>query len=266
MNYVVFDTETTSLNKPFTYNIGYVILDEDGAFLLEKDFVVEQVWHNLPLFSTAYYAEKRPIYVASMRARKTTMKKFGYICQEMARDFAKYDVVCAYAYNSNFDEKVFDFNCDWFKCINPFDNIPIYDIRGNVHNFLIDEDFFQFCEKNGELTDSGNYSTTAETLYRYLINDTEWTEDHTALSDSLIEAEILLATIGLGAHFNKSYPTKRSIERKTEKTLHIQTAEQTDYYFNYERIRINKDKTEITLKQRVHLPFIFFKSSQTFNV
>lgn len=257
MNYVVFDTETTSLNKPFAYNIGYVILDEDGAFLLEKDFVVEQVWHNLPLFSTAYYAEKRPIYVASMRARKTTMKKFGYICQEMARDFAKYDVVCAYAYNSNFDEKVFDFNCDWFKCINPFDNIPIYDIRGNVHNFLIDEDFFQFCEENGEFTDSGNYSTTAETLYRYLISDTEWAEDHTALSDSLIEAEILLATISLGAHFNKSYPTKRSIERKAEKTLHIQTAEQTDYYFNYEKIRVNKDKTEIILKQRAHLPFIF---------
>lgn len=257
MNYVVFDTETTSLNKPFAYNIGYVILDEDGALLLEKDFVVEQIWHNLPLFSTAYYAEKRPTYVASMKARKTTMKKFGYICQEMARDFKKYEIVCAYAYNSSFDEKVFDFNCDWFKCINPFDNIPIYDIRGNVHNFLIDEDFFQFCEENEEFTDSGNYSTTAETLYRYLISDTEWVEDHTALSDSLIEAEILLATIGLGAHFNKSYPTKRSIERKTEKTLHIQTAEQTDYYFNYAKIRVNKDKTEIILKQRVHLPFIF---------
>lgn len=257
MNFVVFDTETTSLNKPFTYNIGYVILNEDGTLLLEKDFVVEQVWHNLPLFSTAYYAEKRPIYVASMRARKTTMKKFGYICQEMVRDFAKYDVVCAYAYNSNFDEKVFDFNCDWFKCINPFDNIPIYDIRGNVHNFLISKDFFQFCERNGEFTDSGNYSTTAETLYRYLTNNTEWNEDHTALSDSLIEAEILLTTFGLGAHFNKSYPTKRSIERKTEKTLHIQTAEQTDYYFNYEKIRVNKDKTEIILKQRAHLPFIF---------
>jgi len=248
MNFVVFDTETTSLNKPFCYNIGYTIINENGENLLSKDFVVEQTWHNLPLFSTAYYAEKRPLYVASMKARKTIMKKFGYICQEMVRDFKKYEIVCAYAYNSSFDEKVFDFNCDWFKCINPFDNIPVYDIRGNVHNFLLDENFFQFCEDCEEFTDSGNYSTTAETLYRYLTDDMEWTEDHTALSDSLIEAEILFATICAGAHFNTSYPTKRSIERKIEKILHIQTAEQIDYYFNYEKIRINKDKTEIKLK------------------
>ena len=248
MNFVVFDTETTSLNKPFTYNIGYTILNDKGEHLLAKDFVVEQVWHNLPLFSTAYYATKRPLYIASMKARKTIMKKFGYICQEMIRDFKTFDVICAYAYNSSFDEKVFDFNCDWFKCINPFDDIPIYDIRGNVHNFLIDKNFFNFCDLYEEYTDSGNYSTTAETVYRYLIDNTDWDEDHTALSDSLIEAEILLATIHAGAHFNKSYPTKRSIERAMEKTLHIQTAEQIDYYFIYEKIRINKDKTEIKLK------------------
>ena len=149
MNIVVFDTETTSLNKPFCYNIGYVIIDTKTLHnLVEKDFVVEQIWHNMPLFSTAYYAEKRPLYVAAMRARATRMDKFGYICQEMVRDFKRFDVQCAYAYNSPFDEKVFDFNCDWFKCQNPFDNIPIIDIRGNVQNFLIDEGFKKFCEAN----------------------------------------------------------------------------------------------------------------------
>lgn len=248
MNIVIFDTETTSLNKPFCYNVGYVIKNEQNEILVAKDFVVEQIWHNLPLFSTAYYSEKRPLYVASMKARKTIMKKFGYICQEMIRDFKNFEVACAYAYNSTFDEKVFDFNCDWFKVNNPFDNIPIYDIRGNVHNFLIDRNFFNFCEKYEQFTDSGNYSTTAETLYRYLINDAEWSEDHTALSDSLIESAILEETFLNGAKINTNYPTKRSIERITTKTLHIQTAEQIDYYFDYEKIRINKDKTEIKLK------------------
>ena len=91
MNFVVFDTETTSLDKPFCYNIGYVIMNDSGMKLVKKDFVVEQIWHNLPLFSTAYYAEKRPIYVKAMKARKTVMDKFGYICREMIRDFEKYD-------------------------------------------------------------------------------------------------------------------------------------------------------------------------------
>lgn len=249
MNICVFDTETTSLNKPFTYNIGYTILNEDGEILLEKDFVVEQIWHNLALFSTAYYSEKRPLYISSMRSRKTIMKKFGYICQEMIRDFNKYEIICAYAYNSSFDEKVFDFNCDWFKCNNPFDTIPIYDIRGNVHNFLIDHNYYKFCIDNEFYTDSGCYSSTAETVYRYIINDTEWNEEHTALADSVIEAEILFHTLSKGAELNKSYPTKKSLGTPIEeKTLHIQTAEQTDYYFNYSKIRINKEKTEIKLK------------------
>lgn len=249
MNIVIFDTETTSLNKPFCYNVGYLIVNENGDFLLKKDFVVEQVWHNLPLFSTAYYCDKRPTYIKSMRARKTTMKKFGYICQEMIRDFEKYDVKCAYAYNSPFDEKVFEFNCDWFKCINPFDSLPIYDIRGNVHNFIVDENYFQFCIDNEYFTESGCYSSTAETVYRFLINDTEWNEEHTALADSEIEGAILFETFYRGAKIDTAYPTKRSLGTPTPiKTLHIKTAEQTDYYFDYEKIRINKEKTEINLK------------------
>lgn len=248
MNYVVFDTETTSLDKPFCYNIGYSIRNENNQILAEKEFIVEQIWHNLPLFSTAHYAEKRPIYVKRMKARKIEMEKFGYICQEMVRDFRKYDVKLAFAYNSQFDEKVFNFNCDWFKCINPFDNIEIKDIRGFVHNFLINENFKAFCDKFGYFTETGNYSTTAETIYRYLTNNTDFMEEHTALSDSRIEADILHNCINLGADFWENYPTKISIKREITKTLHIKDTNNNHHYFQYKSIRINKGKTEITLK------------------
>ena len=61
----VFDTETVSLNKPFCYNVGYVIYDvANDRKLARRDFVVEQVWHNPRLFETAYYANKRPLYVS----------------------------------------------------------------------------------------------------------------------------------------------------------------------------------------------------------
>ena len=248
MSIVVFDTETTSLDKPFCYNIGYIILTDDGTPLLRHDFVVEQIWHNLPLFSSAYYAEKRPLYIERMKKRVAVMDKFGYICQRMRREFKQCEVAYAYAYNSNFDERVFNFNTDWFKCINPFDELPVLDIRGNVHQFLVNDTFKEWCEKHNEFTDSGNYSTTAETLMRYISGQTDFTEEHTALSDSEIEAEILFSTIERGAVLGQSYATLRSIERKQEKQLHIKTAEQTDYYFDYSKIRINKDKTEIVLK------------------
>ena len=61
-NIVVFDTETTSVGeKPFLYDIGYVIIDPNTQErLAERSFVCEQTWHNNPLFATAYYVDKRP--------------------------------------------------------------------------------------------------------------------------------------------------------------------------------------------------------------
>ena len=52
MNIVVFDTETTSLEKPFVYNIGYTIYDtETKTKLVSHDFIVEQIWS--PVTSTS---------------------------------------------------------------------------------------------------------------------------------------------------------------------------------------------------------------------
>lgn len=248
MKICVFDTETTSLDNPFCYNIGYVIIDSNNwETLLRRSYVVEQVWHNLPLFQSAYYASKREIYIADMRARKTIMDKFGYICSQMRRDFKQHNVEIAFAFNSSFDEKVFNFNCDWFKCINPFEEIPVKDIRGFVHNFLVTKNYKKFCDEYSYYTETGNYSTTAETVYRYIKYDTKFIEAHTALEDSIIEAEILHCCMYHGAKLENDYVAFRSIKRDVEKELHIRTAEQTDYYFKYSSIRINKGKTDITL-------------------
>lgn len=247
MNYVTFDTETTSLEKPFCYNIGYVIFDEYGNNLISREFVVEQIWHNLPLFSTAYYAEKRPLYISAMRAREIKLEKFGYICRQMARDFKDFDVKIAFAYNSSFDEKVFDFCCDWFKVINPFDNIEIADIRGFVHQYLIDDSYKSFCEQNGYFTETGNYSSTAETVYRYITNNTDFIEDHTALSDSMIELDILMRCIEKGADFNEAPTARRSIPRNTTKELTVKKNGENVLTTTYSRMTISKDRTEIKL-------------------
>ena len=244
MNIMVFDTETVSVNKPFCYNIGYVIYNTDtDEMLAQKDFVVEQIWHNIPLFSTAYYEDKRPIYVNRMRAKKTKMNKFGYICKEMIKDLNTFNVEYAYAYNSSFDEKVFEYNCDYFKCNNPFDTVPVIDIRGNVHNRIaFTEDFQNFCELNNQFTESGNYSTTAETVYRYITNNMEYTEEHTALSDSLDELRILEETIRLGAIYGKEYKAYSSIPRNTPRELVIKDNDVgMTYTFPYTK-RKNKEK------------------------
>ena len=248
MNVCVFDTETVGLDKPFCYNIGLVIGDtKTGNILIKREWVVEQIWHNLPLFNTAYYADKRPLYVQRMRAKAVKMDKFGYIMRDINRLFKQYNVKACYAYNSPFDDRVFTFNSDWFKTNNPLEEMPIFDIRGYVHaKTAFDADFQKFCEENKRFTDSGNYSTTAETVFQYFSKDIDFEEEHTALSDSIIEWEILKKCVAGGLKWNTEYKVYQSIPREIEKELEIKTDKKT-YTFKYKKIRINKERTKIKL-------------------
>ena len=234
MNVMVFDTETTNLEKPFSYNIGYTIVNvETGEKLVNRDFVVEQIWHNLMLFTTAYYADKRSLYVSKMKAKRTIMDKFGYITQQIIRDIKSYEIAAGYAYNSPFDIKVFAFCCDWFKVANPLDLIPVYDIRGYAVEFICNTDEYKaYCEDNQKFTESGNYSTTAEAVYGYISNNAEYIEEHTALEDSLIEADILLYALSKGAVINTEYKVPKSLWREQLKTMVIKY-EGEEYVFEY---------------------------------
>lgn len=249
----VFDTETTSLQKPFCYNIGYIIADVEDAdcqILVKKNFVVEQVWHNPMLFSTAYYAEKRPLYVSEMRARRAVLEKFGYITQEMCRDFKRYQVERAFAFNSGFDDRVFTFNCDWFRCINPFDTVPISDIRGFVHEFIVGQKYFEFCDTYGKYTDSANYSTTAETVYEFITDNPDFTEEHTALADSEIELQILIEAIKAGADLNGDYLAKRSIPRRVLRDFSVLDKNSKEVLFSSKiySVRCTQKNTKILIE------------------
>lgn len=237
MNILVFDTETTSLDKPFCYNVGYLVADTETKEVLKRaDYVIEQCWHNLMLFQSAYYADKRQIYIGAMRSRKTQLEKWGYVMQQMIRDIKAYEITHAYAYNSPFDEKVFEYNCDWYKTANPFDNVEIHDIRAFAVN-NIDDKYKLFCESNGLFTDSGNYSTTAETMYRYISGDIEFNEAHTALADSEIETEILFYFMNEVDILDNPVAPK-IVERVVDKTLIVDMdGAQTEYTY---RKRINR--------------------------
>ena len=183
---IVLDTETTSLDKPFCYDLSWVIMDTStGAVVDFKACVVEQIWHNLPLFESAYYKEKRQKYIDMMRRHDAVMDKWGYIMRKLKQDIIKYDVTEVYAYNSDFDDKVIAYNCDWFKCNNPLENVAVYDIWGYASEFITSSPLYQrFCEENERFTDTGNYKGSAEVVYQFLQDDPDFIEEHMGIFDS----------------------------------------------------------------------------------
>ena len=58
MNKLVFDTEALDLNNRYVYNLGYVIMNEEGKILVERDFTIKQVYDNAIAMATTYYSKK----------------------------------------------------------------------------------------------------------------------------------------------------------------------------------------------------------------
>ena len=253
MNILVFDTETANLEKPFCYNIGYVVYNTDTEEILcKKDYVIEQVWHNPMLFATAYYANKREGYVSKLKGKRAHLEKFGYVTQTMYRDIKQYEIAHAFAYNSGFDVRVFEFNCDWFKCINPLDTVQVHDIRGQVHYKIAFSKAYQnFCDKHNLFTESGNYSTTAESVYRFLKQDNDFIEEHTALADSLIELEILVHCVKQGCNFETDYKVYNTVPRTVLREFEVIDAEGESHKFAYtSKKKISGvDGVRLTIKQ-----------------
>lgn len=241
-NIMVFDTETVSTDKRFCYNVGYVIFNtEERVILCKKEYIVQQCWHNLPLFATAYYADKRSLYVAAMRGKRATLDKWGYIMRDMKRDMRENNVEYAYAYNSPFDDEVFTFNCDWYKTNNPLENVPVLDIRGMVSEFITNtSDYRDFCETYQRFTDSGNYSGNAETVYQYITQNSEFIEAHTALADSEIEMEILTTCLDLGAEIGKEYKVTPQLHRYPIEPLTIKVDGEIVYQGHYRKKYVRK--------------------------
>lgn len=195
---LILDTETISLDKPFVYDLGYTIADADGNIVAKKSYVITQVWNNKELFATSYYAAKKPLYISRLKSKYSKKVSWGNAMRYLANDIKKYGVSEIFAYNSKFDTRALNFMCAWYKVVNGLGGIQIKDIMKYIAPITDTEDYKNFCETNGYMTAHKvpQCQKKAETLYRYLTKNVDFTEEHTGLEDSLIELEILMVALG----------------------------------------------------------------------
>ena len=207
INYkLVIDTETCPLDRdledvdPFNmwvYDIGYQIADKRGNVYLERSFVNADIFLNEKIAMTSsYYAEKIPRYWEDIKAGKRILTSFYNIRKQIVEDMKIYNVKEVYAYNMRFDYNTLNNTQRWltksaYRYYFP-KGTKICDIMKMANDVVKNTPTYQrFCIENGFLTKNGRVQMKAETVYRYILQDTDFIESHTGLEDVKIETIIM---------------------------------------------------------------------------
>lgn len=249
LTYLVLDTETATCSfaneiangdpekkkkiaiaRPLVYDLGYVIIDRNGNVLKKFQALITETFAVPQIFNTAYYADKRPIYLDMLKRGETRLMNWNDVAEELARDLETVNFVGAY--NSTFDfKKAIPFtelyisklyspnyqeweavqrNICWNIANKPYKKNPEKEYNPNVFNFRGNEyplfdvwgmacehlintaKYKNACLDGDMLSASGEYfKTSAETSFRYLTENYGFEEAHTALNDAEIEAQLL---------------------------------------------------------------------------
>lgn len=202
--FIVFDTETAnSLDDPFFYDIGWAVVDENGKVYETASYVNADVFLDKELMTSAYFAEKIPMYWEQIKRGErtlTTMRKIRNFFNDCVKRW-KPTAVCAH--NARFDYRSTSttqryFTDSKYRFFLPY-GVEIWDTLKMAREALKNcEEYDTFCYENDYLTKRGCKRFTAEILYRFFSGDNGFIESHTGLEDVLIEKEILVECLKRG--------------------------------------------------------------------
>lgn len=225
MNIIIFDTETIGKVSQDLLNVGYKIIDlnmqtEEYEVLCERDYLVRALIDNkVYCINDDFVGEKKyTMYQGLLADGKIIKRNLKQIYTTLLNDIKKHQVIFGYAYNCDFDLDKFKRHCP-DGMTNPFDTIPVFDIWDYAANLICQtEEYKEWALANNQITQTEKYiSTGVEAVARYLYNNLDFIEDHTALSDVQHETEILVECVKRGADITR--PMKSNHFIRTEKVF-----------------------------------------------
>lgn len=187
------------MSNVLVYDCGWAVVDTKGNIYETASFVNRDIFNDeRDLMRTAYYAHKIPRYVEELRAGTRKMATTYEIRQAMLDTIQRYGIKEAAAFNARFDHNALDITQRYvtsskFRYWFPFDSIEWWDIMKMVQDVVCSMPTYRkFCEEHGYiLPHNGAPRKTAEIVFRFINDDTEFEESHTGLEDVLIETEIM---------------------------------------------------------------------------
>lgn len=212
--YLVIDTETAnSIEQPLPYDIGYAVCDRFGHIVLERSFVVAEIFlDHKEMMKSAYFAEKIPHYWEDIKNGTREIKSIFNIRKQMREDMKKYRIKKVGAYNMAFDKRALNTvirYCSkslirWFF---PF-GTEFFCIWSMACQVLLNStSYIKFALQNGLESEAGNIQTSAEVCYKFLTNSVDFTEEHTGLEDVRIEIDIMAKCFSTHKKMDKNINT-----------------------------------------------------------
>jgi hypothetical protein len=200
---LLVDTEFITLNKPFVYDLSYLIARKVGdKYITLKSVgnVVKQVYQNKMMFETAYYSEKRKLYVSALKGKTYKQNYLGNILRQFKKDIAEYNVSIVLGYNVGADMRSIDFTSEFLKLQSPLKNTKVIDLMPIVVNTICDtNEYKNFAKQNNLITEKGYYKMSVESVMKYINNNIEFSEKHLGKSDNENEIDLLNYAISKGA-------------------------------------------------------------------
>ena len=210
--YLMFiDTETIgslfAKESVLPFEIGMKIFDtETQKVVKEKSYLVRKFFNNKYIMLSSFSATKYPSYFEKI---ETDKRYKVYSVKEIAQDIEKianrYNIKIMVAHNGGFDKNAMTRLFEEFGTNNPFENIDLLDTMELSKVITYSKDYTNYCIENKNrlnsvkescfITNSGRVRTTAQAIYCYLSNNSQFEEAHTGLEDIDIEIEIFKASL-----------------------------------------------------------------------
>ena len=95
--------KTVGISKPLIYDIGWTIIDRQGRTYDRRNFLISEIFSVPAIFDTAYYADKRPLYLEKLQAGEIVLTDWRTATKEL--EDALNAVKAVGAYNAAFDFK-----------------------------------------------------------------------------------------------------------------------------------------------------------------
>jgi len=193
---LTLDTETADLTGN-VYDIAFVVHEKNGTILETYNALVDEIFTDAKKMMGAYYASKLFTHYSKMLAdSRIGFASWGEIVAQIQRAIGEHGVTTIAAYNLGFDRRVMRnthkaLGYDGAICPSGLQQLDIWQFACETK--LSQATYKKLALDSGWVSSAGNIKTGAEYAYRFCSGDFGFIEDHTALSDALIEVEILAA-------------------------------------------------------------------------